>query len=159
MTPLSTSRKDVSTSLAKNGAAAITRGGIVPSTPVDTPIIMRVKGMRARINIIKGTERMMFTTSDNTLYMACSTMELDFEKTNSMIPSGSPIINVNNVANPIICRVSIVAPPISFQSIEEKSIIPSPPHQGHALAAFESFAEPHPLYLQAHRSVYHKEYP
>ncbi|MOA26957.1 hypothetical protein D3C78_1477890 [compost metagenome] len=66
ITPRSTSLSAVSTNRAKNGAAPITSGGIVPRTPIEVPTISLVIGIKATIKIINGTERRIFTSNDKT---------------------------------------------------------------------------------------------
>ena len=60
--PLSTSRKLVSTRRAIKGAAAIVSGTIAAVVPIEVPATIRVKGMIATSKMMKGVERMAFTT-------------------------------------------------------------------------------------------------
>ncbi|MNL28420.1 hypothetical protein D3C87_1500620 [compost metagenome] len=65
MMPRSTSRRAVSTRRAKNGVAPTTSGGIAPATPRDVPVINTVNGIITINRMMNGSERRMFTTSDN----------------------------------------------------------------------------------------------
>ncbi|MNF88076.1 hypothetical protein D3C84_705620 [compost metagenome] len=65
-TPRSTSRKAVSTSRAKNGVQPTTSGGMVPGTPSEVPTSSVVSGINTISKMMNGSERSMFTITDNT---------------------------------------------------------------------------------------------
>ena len=62
MTPLSTSRREASTSRATKGAAAMTSGGMEAMVPILVPTRSLLRGRTISIRIRKGTERRMLMT-------------------------------------------------------------------------------------------------
>ncbi len=90
ISPWSTSRSAASTSRAKNGMAAITRGTTAPVGPMETPTIRRVKGISATIRIRKGKDRPMFTTAPMILLTTTFCRTPPRSVRISRTPSGTP---------------------------------------------------------------------
>src|SRR5699024_5846782 len=66
ITPLSISRKDVSTIRAKNGIAATDKATLAAVGPIELPTTIFVNGVMATIKMMKGMERTILTTMPST---------------------------------------------------------------------------------------------
>ncbi|MCY1433754.1 hypothetical protein D9M71_497900 [compost metagenome] len=120
MMPLSTSRRAVSTSRAKNGVAPTTSGGMAPATPSEVPVSSTVSGIITISRMMNGSERSTFTTNDSRPYTARFSNICLGPVRNSSTPSGRPRITVNSSEPPSIQKVSMLAWRISDQSIFTK---------------------------------------
>ncbi|MCY1431912.1 hypothetical protein D9M71_478900 [compost metagenome] len=120
MMPLSTSRRAVSTSRAKNGVAPTTSGGMAPATPSEVPVSSTVRGIITISRMMNGSERSTLTTNDSRAYSARFSNICRGPVRNSSTPSGRPRMTVNSSEPPSIQKVSMLAWRISDQSMFTK---------------------------------------
>jgi hypothetical protein len=90
MTPLSTSLREDSTSLAINGADPMMSGMTVAVEPSVVPVIARVIGVTAISSIRKGTERSRLIMTFSVRLIHLQGAIPSFRVTASTIPRGSP---------------------------------------------------------------------
>ena len=94
-----TSLKLLSTSLATNGAAAITSGTMEAAVPTTVPIISLVSGKTSIISMRNGIERSRFMITFKTLKTGFgSGITPPFSPATIKTPKGSPIRIEKNVA-------------------------------------------------------------
>ena len=91
-TPLSTSRREASTSRATKGKAATIRGTMVATVPIEVPRISRDRGITTTIRMRKGTERRMLITKFSTAITGRGRGSTPLgSPTTAMTPRGRPM--------------------------------------------------------------------
>src|SRR5664279_4586253 len=93
---------------AMKGIAAMVRGTTAARVPIEVPAIKRVNGTIATTRMMKGVERVAFTTRPRMRLTAGAGNSSLARLVAKKMPSGSPISVPNRPDNPTITRVSTV---------------------------------------------------
>src|SRR6266436_1943898 len=105
-----------STTRAMKGIAAMVRGTTAARVPIEVPAIKRVSGTIATTRMMKGVERVAFTTRPRMRLAAGAGNSSFVRLVARKIPSGSPISVPNRPDNPTITKVSTVDHAMSWIS-------------------------------------------